>query len=117
MHRDASRMRTPSNPALPAPARVRAQVLVEMQLHDALRSEPNIGVNAYLAAGRLGDRRFLLLPAAGECIERRYLGHAPTFKISPNLLCRIALDAMRTLAAAHALGYVHRDIKPEHIFM
>lgn len=50
----------------------------------------------------------------GECVARLLRRRGP---MEPRHVAVIALRAASVLHAAHAQGYVHRDIKPEHIVL
>jgi serine/threonine-protein kinase len=55
----------------------------------------------------------------GEFLEGEELGEflERTGKISPALAVRIIRQLCRALGAAHARGVVHRDMKPENVFL
>ncbi|MEW4488606.1 serine/threonine-protein kinase [Thalassoglobus sp. JC818] len=58
---------------------------------------------------------FLVMPyVAGESLQRR-IDHAGPLPIEA--IVRIGLQVCRGLAAAHAQGLVHRDVKPANILM
>jgi serine/threonine protein kinase len=66
--------------------------------------------------GQVDDGRFYL---AMELLEGRDLADvlAAETVVPPRRAVRIALQVCRALAAAHAKGVVHRDMKPENVFL
>jgi serine/threonine protein kinase len=67
-----------------------------------------------LEAGEIADTPYLVMPLLkGETLGGRLRrGAVPLFD-----LCRIGSQIARGLAAAHAAGLVHRDIKPGNIWL
>lgn len=61
-----------------------------------------------------GSPYIVLERVHGECMQRllRRVGTLP-----PDLVGAIAMRVASILHAAHAHGYVHRDVKPEHILL
>lgn len=61
-----------------------------------------------------GSPYLVLERVRGECMQRllRRLG-----TLSPDLVGAISMRVASILHAAHAHGYVHRDVKPEHILL
>lgn len=61
-----------------------------------------------------GSPYIVLERVRGECLQRllRRVGSLP-----PDLVGAIAMRVASILHAAHAHGYVHRDVKPEHILL
>ncbi len=66
--------------------------------------------------GQIEDGRFYL---AMELLEGRDLADvlAAERRLAPYRTVRIALSICRALTAAHARGVVHRDMKPENVFL
>ncbi len=66
--------------------------------------------------GQLNDGRFFL---AMELLEGRDLADVLSAEtvLDPRRAVRIGLQICRALAAAHAKGVVHRDMKPENVFL
>ncbi len=61
-----------------------------------------------------GSPYLVLERVRGECMQRllRRVGTLP-----PDLVGAIAMRVASILHAAHAHGYIHRDVKPEHILL
>ena len=74
------------------------------------------GLVPVLDEGTLDDGSpYLVLERVhGECMQRllRRVGTLP-----PDLVMAIAMRVASILHAAHGHGYVHRDVKPEHVIM
>jgi serine/threonine-protein kinase len=52
----------------------------------------------------------------GETVEAR-LSRLPSGAMDPRVVCRIGLALLDVLAAAHERGIVHRDVKPDNLFL
>jgi hypothetical protein len=100
-------------------------VLEEVRLHDRMHATAP-GIAGYVAFGRTGGGRSCVLqPSAGVCLEQLFMDaeqldpakRAGRAQLGPQQLLPTAYAAMQTLAQAHAQGHVHRDIKPEHLFV
>jgi serine/threonine-protein kinase len=80
------------------------------------RTVAHPGIIAVLDEGLLSDGSpYLVLERSrGECLARllRRMGRLP-----PEIVGLIAIRVASILHAAHAHGYVHRDMKPEHVVM
>lgn len=74
------------------------------------------GIVTVLDEGTLDDGSpFLVLERlSGECVARLLHRHGP---LPPHYVAAITIRAAAILHAAHAHGYVHRDIKPEHVVL
>lgn len=74
------------------------------------------GIVPVLDEGTLDDGSpFLVLERlSGECVARILHRRGP---LPPPYVAAITLRAAAILHAAHAHGYVHRDVKPEHIVL
>lgn len=74
------------------------------------------GIVPVLDEGILEDGSpFLVLERlSGECVARILHRRGP---LPPSYVAAITLRAAAILHAAHAHGYVHRDVKPEHIVL
>ncbi len=85
----------------------------EIEVTRALR-HPNIV--ALLDFGRHERRFYFALEycagGSAEALRRRHGGRLP---LSTTL--RIAVDTLQGLAAAHAAGFVHRDLKPDNVLL
>jgi len=74
------------------------------------------GIVPVFAEGMLDDGSpYLVLERlAGECVARRLRRMGP---MEPRHVAAIALRTASILHAVHNRGYVHRDVKPEHIVL
>ena len=92
---------------------VRERFLCEVEVAAAIR-HPN--VVRILDAGELADRSpFMVLELlAGETVTER-LGRDGPFPLEDAL--QLAKAVASALAAAHAAGIIHRDIKPDNLFL
>ena len=80
----------------------------------ALRALTAPGIVRYVAHGADRDRLYLVeewLP--GHSLRAQLAGDG----VTAGEAVRVARDAAAALAAAHAAGIVHRDIKPEHLWL
>jgi serine/threonine-protein kinase len=91
-------------------ASARARFLREARILSQL-DHPNI-CRIYEYIGH-GDAEFLVL----ELIDGVTLGRAIREGIDPKRKLAIALEVARVLAAAHAVGVVHRDLKPDNVML
>jgi eukaryotic-like serine/threonine-protein kinase len=78
------------------------------------RTVPHAGITRFIDEGVLPDGSpYLVIERLyGECLARllRRVG-----TLSPDVVGLIATRVAAILQVAHASGYVHRDVKPEHI--
>ncbi|HTU58575.1 MAG TPA: serine/threonine-protein kinase, partial [Polyangiales bacterium] len=92
-------------------AEASARLLREAEAASRIR-HPHV-VDVY-DVGREGDSVFLVM----EYLEGEPLSHLIARGGTPiHELIALLLPAMRAVAAAHRLGVVHRDIKPDNIFL
>lgn len=102
---------------------MRPQFVGNADLQRRLRREAEVwrvvrhpGLVPVLDEGTLpdGSPYLVLERVRGECLQRllRRLGTLP-----PDLVGAIAMRVAAILHAAHGHGYVHRDVKPEHILL
>ncbi len=100
-------------PAIEVDGAVQEIFLREIEVTRALR-HPNIV--SLLDFGRHGERFYFALEycARGsvEALRQAHGGRVPL-----PLVLRIARDALAGLAAAHAQGFVHRDLKPDNVLL
>jgi hypothetical protein len=94
-----------------------AAARLEREAHAAnVVSRAHPGIVPVLAYGRLGDgRRYLVLPLlVGRNLREKMDAEGP---LSAAAAWEIARQAAEALGAAHAAGIVHRDVKPENVFL
>ena len=96
----------------PAPDKARKRVLREME---ALAIAQGPGVVDFVDGGEAQGRLFLVQ----ELLEGRTLAGllAAKGRLEIGQAVRIAIDVAGTLARCHALGVVHRDVKPANVFV
>jgi hypothetical protein len=99
-------------PALATSAAARQRFLREARAAAALVHDHVVPVY------QVGEARgvpFLAMPLlAGESLERRLKERGP---LPPDEVVRIGQEVAEGLAAAHAAGLVHRDVKPANIWL
>src|SRR5579871_2482253 len=100
-------------PELTADAAIVARFLDESKICQQL-SHP--GVVKHLGAGKLPDGRVYQLTEflEGEDLGARIRNQGP---LSPEDLVRLAVPLCEALAYVHSKGVVHRDIKPDNVFL
>jgi tRNA A-37 threonylcarbamoyl transferase component Bud32 len=99
------------HPEVGAAPELAARFLREAQAAARVR-HPNV-VDVY-DFGQDGDAAYLVM----ECLEGETLGAAlARGGLSPGEVIALLLPAMRATSAAHKQGVVHRDIKPDNIFL
>jgi serine/threonine protein kinase len=81
-----------------AAARIRSPFVVDIHDHGEMRGVP------YIVMERL----------VGEDLHERLLRSA---RLPVALVTQIAVEAARALRAAHANGVIHRDLKPQNLFL
>ena len=92
-------------------ATARGRLLAEAQAAARL-DDPNIGV--IHAIEEVDDRPFIVMALyEGESLRQR-IDRAPLAVLEAT---DVALQAARGLARAHAVGVVHRDVKPDNLFL
>jgi hypothetical protein len=99
------------DPALAAAADLETAFLQEAQIVASLE-HPNI-VPLYTAQSRDGLLYLVMRLLDGESLTH----HLADGVCPPAEAARIALDVAGALAAAHARGVVHRDIKPDNVLL
>jgi serine/threonine-protein kinase len=93
---------------------VRARFLREAQIVGKLR-HPNVVDVADVGDVGLGTGLYLAMELLeGQSLAERIAEHGP---FDPPEALAIASEVCRGLSAAHAAGVVHRDVKPENIFL
>src|SRR5437764_390223 len=77
--------------------------------------QPSIGANTPGPGGEETGVPFIAMPLlAGESLEARLRRQGA---LPPELAARLAGEAAAGLAAAHAAGLVHRDVKPGNLWL
>jgi serine/threonine-protein kinase len=89
------------------------QHLVEEARAAARLEHPNV-VTVYQVGEHRGSHFIAMQLVPGVSAGARVRQHGP---LAPDEAARIILGAARGLAAAHDLGMVHRDIKPDNILL
>lgn len=96
-----------------APDALGAQFLRGARIAAAVRDEHVVRI---FDAGRLDDGRpFTVMERlVGETLEARV---AREGRLSPSTAVAIAVEVCAALAVVHGRGFVHRDIKPDNLFL
>jgi serine/threonine-protein kinase len=72
------------------------------------------GIITVYEVGEDGDRLFLVMELLSGASLRAQIARGP---VEPRTLCRLGAQVAEALAAAHARGIVHGDVKPENIMI
>ncbi len=82
----------------------------------AASSIRHVGITAVFEYGRLADdQAFIIMELLrGEDLKSFLARHGP---LVPPVAIEIATQLLSTLAAAHETGVVHRDLKPDNIYL
>ena len=99
-------------PALATSGLARRRFVREAQAAAAIRDEHVVGIHAVQADGLAP---YLVMEfISGRTLEDRIRQGAP---VEPMEVLRLGIQSARGLAAAHAQGLVHRDVKPANILL
>jgi len=104
-------------PELAGDVAMRERFLSEARAMAALRHDQIVRVfqTGTLSAGALGSLPFLTMERFnGETLAQR-LTRGPALTLGESL--QVARDIARALTEAHRNGMVHRDVKPENVFL
>lgn len=89
-----------------------SRLLAEARAASSL-DHPNVAT-VYQVGDAPDGRRFIAMARyEGETLRER-LSREP---LKPNAVLNVAIQVARGLAAVHAAGIIHRDVKPENIFL
>jgi serine/threonine protein kinase len=80
----------------------------------AIAALRHCGIPALYESGQLEGRRFIATEFIEGLTLRQRLAEAP---LAPREALEVAIQAAEALAAAHAAGIVHRDIKPDNLML
>ncbi|MBI3667890.1 MAG: protein kinase [Acidobacteria bacterium] len=89
----------------------RARILAEARAASALNHP---GITTIYEVGEEGEHLFIVMELLAGRSWRALTAEGP---MEPKMLARLGAQAAEALAAAHAKGIVHGDVKPENIFM
>jgi serine/threonine-protein kinase len=93
------------------------QVSVDRFLQEAqaVNRVPHDGVVKIQDGGIVNERMYAVM----ELLHGSTLGDAmaETPQLAVGTACNVAADVLAVLAAAHTVGVVHRDVKPDNIFL
>jgi len=100
-----------------AAAIAKQQGSVDRFLHEAqaVNRVPHDGVVKIQDGGIVNERMYAVM----EMLHGVTLGDAmaETPQLAVGTACNVAADVLAVLAAAHTVGVVHRDVKPDNIFL
>jgi len=89
----------------------RARILAEARAAAALNHP---GITTIYEVGEEGDQIFIVMELISGKTIRAILSEGP---VEPRVLLRLGAHVAEALAAAHAQGVIHGDIKPENIVL
>lgn len=88
-----------------------SQLAFENKLYHALMHVSCVPRTHYF--GRVGEYNALVMDQLGSSIDVFFNDHGGN--LSVNIVCAIAVNALKALHEIHSQGFVHRDVKPQNM--
>ena len=88
-----------------------SQLSFESKLYHELRHVSCVPRTHYF--GRVGEYNALVMDRLGPSIDTFFTEHGN--KLKTNIVCSIAINALKAMKEIHSMGFIHRDLKPQNM--